>query len=123
MKIRDKALLLTAIIVYLTLFFSLNAAVFSVPDCVTVNILGNVTKVAGTGTIANLTSGSANTPHVSGGYIFTINLTGETQNARWKAFIGNASGVLTLDDSSGNTIYDWTLSTTTGEVYATRQSN
>jgi hypothetical protein len=36
--------------------------------------------------------------------------------------VGNVTGSLTLDDSINNTIYDWTMTTVTGEVYATRKS-
>lgn len=60
--------------------------------------------------------------NISGGYISTFNLTASVQNPHWKAFVGNVTGVFTLDDSSGSTIYDWTLSSISGEVYATRFS-
>ena len=33
------------------------------------------------------------------------------------------SGSFTLDDSSGSTIYDWSIATVGGEVYATRNSS
>jgi hypothetical protein len=60
--------------------------------------------------------------NISGGVIATINLTANFQNTRWKAFIGNVTGKFTLNDVGGFTIFDWTLSTTTGRVYATRDS-
>lgn len=61
--------------------------------------------------------------NISGGYISTFNLTATTQNDRWKAFVGNMTGSFTLDDASGSTIYDWTVSTVTGRVFATRNSS
>jgi hypothetical protein len=61
--------------------------------------------------------------NISGGYIATINITAVVQNVRWKAFVGNLTGKFTLDDSSGSTIYDWTIATPTGRVYATRNSS
>jgi hypothetical protein len=60
--------------------------------------------------------------NVSGGYVSNFNLTANVQNQRWKAFVGQVIGQFTLDDSGGSTIYDWTLSTVTGRVYATRKS-
>ncbi len=74
--------------------------------------------------VSNSTKGatSAGFINISGGYISTINLTANSQNLRWKAFVGNVTGKFTLDDSGGSTIYDWTLSSTGGEVYATRNS-
>ena len=55
-----------------------------------------------------------------GGYIYVHTFDVLEQNKRWKAYVGNVTGSLTLDDASGYTIYDWDLGTVTGEVYATR---
>jgi predicted lipoprotein with Yx(FWY)xxD motif len=47
------------------------------------------------------------------------------QNSQWKAYVGNITGSLRLDDSAGNTIYQWSLgdSVVTGEIYASRSSS
>ena len=74
------------------------------------------------GTNETKNSSSALYANVSGGYIANFNLSTTVQNPRWKAFIGNVIGAFTLDDASGSTIYDWTFSTGTGRVYATRNS-
>ncbi|MEM2121279.1 MAG: hypothetical protein QXU20_01295 [Candidatus Woesearchaeota archaeon] len=58
--------------------------------------------------------------NTSGGTITTMNLFGITQNPHWKAYVGNVSGKLALQDASSYTIYDWQLSKVSGEVYATR---
>ncbi len=63
---------------------------------------------------------AATTINTSGGSITTINLSGTTQTPRWKAYVGNVTGKLSLRDASQNTIFDWTVSTPKGEVYATR---
>jgi hypothetical protein len=60
--------------------------------------------------------------NTSGGTITTMNLFGITQNPHWKAYVGNVSGKLTLQDASSYTIYDWAISKVSGEVYATRNS-
>ncbi len=57
--------------------------------------------------------------NTSGGTISTINITGVTQNIRWKAFVGQVSGTFSLDDADGSTIFDWTIASVGGEVYAT----
>ncbi len=73
---------------------------------------------------ANSTKGNtaAFVVNTSGGQISTLLINATTQNTRWKAFVGNVTGKLTLDDASGATIYDWTLTSaaTSGEIYATR---
>ena len=57
-----------------------------------------------------------------GGYIFTTSLDSQQQNTRWKAYVGNVTGTLVLDDASDNTLFSWSLTSVTGEVYATRAS-
>jgi hypothetical protein len=81
------------------------------PD--SVNVVSNETMV----------SGGAHTVNISGGYIATLNISATVQNPHWKAFVGNVTGSFTLDDASGATIYDWTLSSITGRIYATRNSS
>ncbi len=95
----------------------LAAAVYSLPSGPTIDLVGNSTKAAsGAGVFNQSTNDSA------GGYIFFVNLTTTQQNMRWKAFVGNVTGKLTLDDADDKTIYDWTLGSLQGEVYATRES-
>jgi hypothetical protein len=65
---------------------------------------------------------TALTVNVSGGVISNFNISATIQNPRWKAFVGEVVGQFTLDDSGGSTIYDWTLATITGRVYATRKN-
>ena len=60
--------------------------------------------------------------NVSGGYLSHFNLSATVQNNRWKAFIGHIAGAFTLEDSAGDQIYDWSFSSNTGRVYATRNS-
>lgn len=74
--------------------------------------------------IANETKSSAGAAiiNTSGGTITTVMLNATTQNQRWKAYVGNVSGKLTLDDGNDNTIFDWSLTNVVGEIYATRSS-
>lgn len=72
--------------------------------------------------VSNETSNVSNAYmlNTSGGYITTLNITARTQNIRWKAFVGYITGRFALDDATGSTIYDWSSTVTSGEVYATR---
>ena len=54
--------------------------------------------------------------------ITTIVLDAVQQDTYWKAYVGNVTGTLTLDDAGNNTIYDWSLATISGEVYASRSA-
>lgn len=51
----------------------------------------------------------------------TLNTTGQTY--RWKAYVGNVSGKLVLADATNTSIFDWSVTSVTGEVYATRSSS
>jgi hypothetical protein len=75
--------------------------------------------------VSNETKGTTSAAffNISGGYIAALNLTANVQNSHWKAFVGWVNGRFTLDDQGGATIYDWSLSVTTGRVYSTRDSS
>jgi hypothetical protein len=61
--------------------------------------------------------------NTTGGSITTIFLNATSQNPRWKAYVGNVTGTLVLQDSDGYNIYDWFVSTTiSGTVIATRNT-
>ena len=93
--------------------FYLAAIVMSVPEGPSVITgIANKTKTPTSG-------GQLNT---SGGIISVINLNASTQNLRWKAYVGNVSGTLTLSDAASNAIYNWVVTQNNGEVYATRSS-
>ena len=78
------------------------------------DITYNATSALASGTPGNRTDAR--------GTITTIILDAVQQDQHWKGYVGNVSAVLTLDDVSGNTIYDWDLTgvTMTGRVFAVR---
>ncbi len=61
--------------------------------------------------------------NTTGGSFTTLVFNATSQNYKWKAYVGNVTGKLTLDDSTNNTIYDWSFSTITGKVYASRNAS
>ena len=81
------------------------------PEGPTVTYINNQTNTPDAATVINTTGGS----------ITTITLSATTQNIRWKAYVGNVSGTMTLEDASGSTIYNWATTYPNGEVYATRK--
>lgn len=93
------------------LLFDVTSAVPTGPDEVTIE--SNTTK--GGNSAYNL--------NVSGGRVVVFNVSSTIQNDRWKAMIGRVSGSFTLDDAGGSTVYDWSLSSIGGEVYATSNSS
>ncbi len=84
--------------------------VVSLPSAPSVTSHGNETAPLTTGIGIN----------TSGGSITTMVLNVTTQNLRWKAYVGNVTGSLVLDDAGSYTIYDWDMISILGEIYATR---
>jgi len=109
-KVIQGILLIAFSIMILFLLNNLDAVTPQGPD--DVNYSSNTTK-------GNV---SAKMINISGGRILSLNMSSTTQNERWKAFVGHIIGKYTLDDSGGSTIFDWTFTTTTGRVYATRNA-
>lgn len=97
----------------------LASLVQAAPSGPTATVSGNTTKNAASTTKINSTINNSISP---GGFIFTMNLDSVQQDTRWKGYVGNVTGTLTLDDAADNTLFSWSLSSVTGEVYATRAS-
>jgi hypothetical protein len=57
--------------------------------------------------------------NISGGRIAHLNVNATVQNPRWKAFVGNVTGKFTLMDSAAAVVFDWTITSITGRIYAT----
>ena len=85
---------------------------FALPEGPSITYVSNTSKVSGA---ATLQTGDVK------GTITTIILDSESQNQRWKAYVGNVTGKLTLQDVEGYAIYDWTLEANfAGTVFASR---
>jgi len=59
----------------------------------------------------------------AGGSFTTLVLNVTSQTSKWKAYVGNVTGKMTLDNANNYTIYDWILTTTQGEVYISRNDS
>jgi hypothetical protein len=101
------------LIITLSIAISSNSGTtFALPTGTT--IVSNTTDLPASSAASSLTT--------AGGSFTTLVLNGTYQNPRWKAYVGNITGILTLDDSNSYTIYDWNLTSINGEVFVTRNS-
>ncbi|MDD9954108.1 MAG: hypothetical protein OXR66_07275 [Candidatus Woesearchaeota archaeon] len=80
-----------------------------------VDILSNTTESPTPQTAASLTT--------AGGSFTTLILNATTQTLKWKAYVGNISGDVKLEDAANYSIYEWDLTTVTGEVYSSRNTS
>lgn len=99
---------------FLALLFVVLFAGYALADPQGTQITNNVTETTPVGSVGSLTT--------AGGSFTTLVLNTTTQTPRWKAYVGNVTGTFTLDDADGNTLYDWSTNTFTGEVFASRSS-
>lgn len=114
MRKRNNLTVITWVIVCISIMGFVWAAT---PVGPTIQYKGDETSVtSGTATLEDNSS-------AQGGDIITLILTARQQSSSWKAYIGNVTGSLVLEDSANYSIYEWTISTITGEVYATRTSS
>jgi len=87
---------------------------FALPSAPSINYISN----------SSSTSGLQNRSIDEKGTITVITLDANQQDYKWKAYVGNISGKVALDDAGGKSIYDWDLGTAGGgEVYVSRFSN
>jgi hypothetical protein len=100
-------------IFFMILFSCLNIDAATPEGPTSVNVTSNTTS----------STNSAYVINVSGGYIAALNITANIRNTRWKGFVGWVTGRFALSDGTGSTLFDWSLSTNTGKVYATRNSS
>ncbi len=63
--------------------------------------------------------GSPTTLNHTRGYIHEMNFNESQQTPRWKAYVGNITGELSIGDGTYS-LYDWPLTTVVGELFATR---
>jgi len=105
-------IIVLSIFVVMILFISLAPFIESTP--VGVSVTSNSSS-----TLASVSTSRAD----DGGTITTLVLNADQQDVGWKGYVGNVTGKFTLDDSEGYSIYDWTFTVTTGEVYISRAAS
>ncbi|MFH0978190.1 MAG: hypothetical protein V1837_02700 [Candidatus Woesearchaeota archaeon] len=108
-----------------------DAVVIAIILALCISIVSSVTSAVPTGpnqvkNLSTSTRTSGLSPKARGfdqrGTINTVLLNLTQQSSKWKAYIGNITGRISLDDADNYTIYDWTMGVVSGEVYATRSS-
>ena len=57
------------------------------------------------------------------GNVTEITLSGFTNTQSWQGYFGNVTGTIQLADSSDNVLYNWSLASPEGEVYASNESS
>jgi hypothetical protein len=109
----DKSTLMACLLVMVIITMAL--IVTGAPAGPTITVAGESTSPSSNPTLESNSS-------ITGGDIATLILTSREQNDNWKAYVGNVSGTFVLEDSANYSIYEWSMTIPSGEVYATRSS-
>jgi len=113
-SITSKASIIFLLLIILALILLINKTpVLAVPQGATITY--NYTE--------NASARPADSHTAAGGSFTTLVLNVTSQTSKWKAYVGNVTGKLTLDNANNFTIYDWDLTTVQGEVYVSRNDS
>jgi hypothetical protein len=56
------------------------------------------------------------------GNVTEMNFNSSSITRTWQGYFGNITGIIVLGDSNNNTLYDWSVASPQGEVYAVRNA-
>ena len=78
--------------------------------------------------VVNLTSSRATPDDATGipaiaGNVTELSITGFSTTQSWQGYYGNVSGTIQLADSSDNIMYNWSLASPEGEIYASTNNS
>ncbi len=62
----------------------------------------------------------AKTMKATAGNVTMLEVNGESTTRFWQGYYGNITGKIVLSDANNKTMYEWTMASPKGEVYATR---
>lgn len=96
------------------LVFSSIGFVFATPN-------GADPVTAGASTRANPTTAQSHTAYA--GNVTELEVIGLTVTQSWQGYFGNVSGAIQLADGSGDQMYNWSLSSPSGEVFASTSNS
>ncbi|MDD9954100.1 MAG: hypothetical protein OXR66_07235 [Candidatus Woesearchaeota archaeon] len=115
MKTENKATVTTILMVAAIMLFAANFATAepAAPE--------SLTEVASSS--RDLSELSAQSLEARGGNVTEVNINALSITQSWQGLYGDISGEITLDDGSNNTFYNWSTTSVSGQVYATRASS
>jgi len=62
-------------------------------------------------------------PNAIAGNITSLTISGFSVTQSWQGYFGNVTGVITLEDSAGNVLYNWSESSPEGEIFSSTNSS
>jgi len=87
------------------------------------NPSGAVSIANGSSSIFNGALYSAANHYAEAGNITHINISGKGPTKSWQGYYGEVTGTISLEDSNGNELYDWSDTEPQGQIYASTASS
>ena len=114
----------SSVITGLLIFVFLSIAVFAVPGGPGTTQIGTPDRrsVGLDNTTGGTNATGGKLVQAQAGNVTALNINSTRLTSRWQGYYGNVSGVITLDDASNNTLYNWQLASAQGEIYAANDS-
>ncbi|MBI4154189.1 hypothetical protein HY501_02545 [Candidatus Woesearchaeota archaeon] len=110
---REVELIVLSIALALLFSLSLLSTALAVPDGADNATTVNSTRRA-PGSPAQLAAVAGN--------VTELVISGYTVTQSWQGYYGNVTGTITLEDSGGNVLYNWTATNPNGEIYASNKT-
>ncbi len=105
-----------------TIFVMLALAALLCATYVMADPVAPLTLTEGTATQRNLSLIEAQSVDAQGGYVTPLNISALTITQHWQGYYGEVTGTIVLADVNNKTMYNWSLTTISGEIYATREA-
>jgi hypothetical protein len=70
-----------------------------------------------------LTDGAGNDPNAIAGNITEMDVSGYSITQSWQGYFGNVTGTIMLADNLDNVMYNWTIASPEGEIYASTNNS
>lgn len=74
------------------------------------------------GTSTRASADSAQSHNAIAGNVTELTIYGDSITQSWQGYFGNVSGTIRLADSSGDAMYNWSLASPQGEIFASTQA-
>lgn len=79
----------------------------------------NINEISSSTTIADIATGI---PAIAGN-VTELSISGFSTTQSWQGYFGNVTGTITLSDSGDNSMYNWSLASPQGEIYASTNNS
>ncbi|PIN90991.1 hypothetical protein COU60_00020 [Candidatus Pacearchaeota archaeon CG10_big_fil_rev_8_21_14_0_10_34_76] len=105
---------------FVNIFFIIFIILILIPFGKSVEPSGGNSSITGSERASSAPPGSVS---AQAGNVTQLDISGYTITQAWQGYYGNVTGTLVLADSSNSLLYDWSIASPSGEIYASTNSS